>query len=80
MKTKVWVETEVEVDVPVDAMIAAIKELDEPASVDMAKSGISSCYSFLRRVPDEIIAKMNDKQRELIRNALTEQAARYRDG
>lgn len=70
-------ETEVEVDVPVDAMIEAILDLDEPARVEMARSGINYCYAFLRRIPDEIIAEMNATQRELIANALKDQAARY---
>jgi len=77
VRTHVWVETEVEVDVPVESIIDAIMELETPDRVDMATTGISSCYAFLRRVPDEIIAAMNDKQRGIIGAALKEQAERY---
>jgi hypothetical protein len=33
---------------------------------------------YLKKLPDDLVAEMNDKQRELIVSTLTEQAARYK--
>ena len=78
MRVKVWVEQEVEVDVSADDAIAALMDLGEPARLPMALSGISACHGWLKRIPDALIAEMNDKQRGIIVAAFEEQAARYK--
>lgn len=77
MKTRVWVEHDVEVEISASDAVAAILELPEPLQVPVALNGINASYGFLKRVPDSIIVALNDKQRELIANALKEQAERY---
>lgn len=78
MKAKVWIETEVEVDVGVSDMIAALCDMPEPEKLGMALSGLSTCLGYLKKLPDTLVAEMNDKQREIIVATLEEQAARYK--
>lgn len=78
MKARVWVETEVEVDVGVSDMIAAFCDMPEPEKLGLALSGISTCLGYLKKLPDEMVAEMNDNQRGIIVAALEEQAARYK--
>ena len=78
MKARVWVETEVEVDVSVSDMINALCDMPEPEKLGLAISEISTCLGYLKNLPDDLVAEMNDKQREIIVAALTEQAARYK--
>ena len=78
MRTIVWIEQEIEVEVSAADAVAAICELDAPERMPMALHGISHCASFLKRIPDTLIAEMNDKQRGIIVSALEEQAARYK--
>ena len=78
MKARVWVETEVEVDVGVSDMIAALCDMPEPEKLGLALSGISTCLGYLKKLPDTLVAEMNDKQREIIVATLEEQAARYK--
>ena len=78
MKAKVWVETEVEVDVGVSDMIAALCDMPEPEKLVLALSGLSTCLGYLMKLPDALVAEMNDKQREIIVTTLEEQVARYK--
>lgn len=78
MKAKVWIETEVEVDVGVSDMIAALCDMPEPEKLGLALSGISTCLGYMKKLPDALVAEINDKQREIIVAILEEQAARYK--
>ena len=78
MRTRVWIEQEIEVEVSAGDAIAALMDLDAPERLPMALSGINSCHSWLKRIPNTLIAEMNDKQREIILSALEAQAARYK--
>ena len=78
MRAKVWVETEVEVEVGVSDMIAALCDLPEPEKLGLALSGLSSCLGYIKKLPDAIVAELNDKQREIIVSTLEAQAARYK--
>lgn len=78
MKAKVWVETEVEVDVGVSDMIAALCDVPEPEKLGLALSGLSTCLGYLKKLPDALVAEMNDKQRGIIVATLEEQVARYK--
>jgi len=78
MKARVWVETEVEVDVGVSDMIAALCDMPEPEKLGMALNGLSTCLGYLKKLPDTLVAEMNDKQRGIIVATLEEQAARYK--
>lgn len=78
MKVRAWVEHEIEVDISASDAVTAIMELEEPDILPAALSGISASAGFLKRVPDVLIARMSDKQREIILAELEEQAARYK--
>lgn len=78
MKAKVWIETEVEVDVGVSDMIAALCDMPEPEKLGLALSGISTCLGYMKKLPDSLVAEMNEKQRGIIVATLEEQAARYK--
>ena len=78
MRAKVWVETEVEVEVGVSDMIAALCDLPEPKKLGQALSGLSTCLGYIKKLPDAMLAELNDKQREIIVSTLEEQAARYK--
>lgn len=67
---------EVEVNITLEDIVCAIAE--ETDSESMVLRGISNCHRFLKAVPDSVIAKMSDKQRETIHAALLEQVQRYK--
>ena len=78
MRTKVWIEQEIEVEVTAADAIAALSELPEPDRLPLALSAVSQCIGFLGRIPDEMIASMSIEQRAVITRFLDEQLARYR--
>ncbi|NUP87458.1 MAG: hypothetical protein HUU30_17130 [Burkholderiaceae bacterium] len=78
MRAKVWVEHEVEVEISAGDAISALMDLDEPERLPMALSGLSACHGWMRRIPDSLIAEMNEKQRSIVVSALEDQAARYK--
>jgi len=66
------------VDVGFSDMIAALCDMPEPKRLGLALSGLSTCLGYLKKLPDAMVAEMNDKQREIIVATLEEQAARYK--
>lgn len=78
MRTKVWVETEVEVEVSASEMIAALSDLPTPEKMGLALSGMSTCLTYIKKMPDAMLSELNEKQREIIVATLEEQAARYK--
>lgn len=78
MRTKVWVETEAEVEISASEMIAALHDLPNPEKTGLALSGMSTCLTYIKKMPDSIVSELNDKQREIIVATLEEQAARYK--
>lgn len=79
MIVKTWVEFSQEVDVQVSIaeVIGAIGELADGDQAPMILDCINSVHGFLRRIPDERIAALNEKQRQVIGAALHAQAARF---
>lgn len=66
---------DVEVDVSLEDITDAIAEC-----VDTERSvlrGVTNCHRFLQAIPDEIIAGLNDHQRETVFNAMTVQVNRF---
>jgi len=78
MRTKVWVETEVEVEVSASEMIAALSDLPTPEKMGLALSGMSTCLTYIKKMPDAMLSELNEKQREIIVATLEEQVARYK--
>lgn len=79
MRVRTWVDfsKEIDVEVSLDDLFAAAKDVPEPQSVGELLTCINRLYGFSKRVPDGIIAMLNEKQRAVIANGLTEQAKRY---
>ena len=77
MKTRVWIEQEITVDISSDDVIEALSEFDPPDLLPAALSIISHCVGIIKRIPPALIAEMSDGHRGIIVAALEEQAARY---
>ncbi len=81
MKIEKQIETwvDVVVDISIDDIIQAINEL--PLDDDFhVKRGITSCWHYLRAVPDAVISAMTPQAKETIHKALLEQAQRFSEG
>lgn len=70
-------EKEVEVSIDVEDIAAVLSELPEDDSKPQLFRLLNNTAGFFRAIKDEMIAKLNDSQRETIRNFLTEQASRF---
>lgn len=75
IEKQVEVTVDVEVDVSLEDITASIWTDTDSASGVLR--GISNCHRFLKAIPQDLIAAMNDKQRQTILTALTEQAQRF---
>lgn len=77
MKVTKWVsfETEVDIDVDVEEFIASISSNAE--TLDLLLNGLSRFNKLLKHIPDAVIGEMNDKQKEITMNFLSEQAKRF---
>jgi hypothetical protein len=75
VKTFVQIEQEVEVDVTMDDIRAAM--VDEIGTVSAALQLVNRCATSLKAVSDDMIGEMNNAQRELVANFMREQANRY---
>jgi hypothetical protein len=71
----VTVDQEVEIDVDTEAIACCIAE--DPDSLRQVMRGINNCASFLKAIPDSLIAELTPAQRQLIEDFLRTQAARY---
>lgn len=79
MKVKTWIEVEqeVEVEVSIADMMSSIAALATGDREGMYVDCINSVHRVLRSIPDEAIAAMNDKKREIIFSGLRTQAERF---
>ncbi len=79
MKVTTWIETaqQVDVEVSLDDVMAEIAWLDAPESNQAALRLLSMCLGAVMKVPDALVAAMNDTQRKLIADRLREQLDRY---
>jgi hypothetical protein len=69
-----WVD--VEVDITIEDIIAAINEL--PRDDDFhVKRGITSCWHYLKAIPDPVISAMNEVSKKTIFEALTKEIQRF---
>jgi len=77
MKVTKWVsfETEVDVDVDVEEFIASLSSNAE--TLDLLLNGLSRFHKLLKHIPAAVIKEMNDKQKEITLNFLSEQARRF---
>lgn len=71
----VTLDAEVEVHVSIDDVTAAIAE--EADAVPGVMRGLNNVALFLKAIPDQMVAEMNDSQKALVKSFLTEQAARF---
>lgn len=78
MKVTKWYEPpggEIEVEITAEEISQALAE--ETDSVSACLRGLNNCAGFLRAIRPGMIELMGDKQREIIRGFLKEQAARF---
>lgn len=77
MKAVVRVESYVEVDLSAEDFISALRKLPDGDHLPTMLQAINESYAVLKRIPDETIADMNERQRKLTAEALRAQADRY---
>lgn len=70
------VTVDVEVSVSLEDIVSAIWESRE--SLSEVLRGVNNCHSFLKAIPDELLATLNEAQRKTIFDAMTVQVARFR--
>jgi hypothetical protein len=68
-------DQEVEIDITVDEITQAIYE--DPDCMKNVLYGLNNVGMFLKAVPDSAILKLTEAQRKMIREFITEQAARF---
>jgi hypothetical protein len=76
MKVRVWVEKEVEAELSIEEMMAEIGTIAKPEAVREVLAVLSRLHAVLRNVPDDLLREMNDKQRQIITEALQGQINR----
>lgn len=76
---KVWVDVSQEIDteVSIAEMMSIIAELATGDQPHMILDCVNSVHRTLASITDESIAKMTDKQRDIICSALRAQADRF---
>lgn len=80
MKVPVWYEPEpmeIDVDVSLEDIERALRSYTDPDSEHGSLRLLGVCATVLKSVPDDIIQNFNEKQKECIKNFLTEQINRY---
>jgi hypothetical protein len=80
MKVKTWVETEVEVDVSVEEAMAELCAMPDVNSRQDLVFVLNRCVAALRHVPDAALAGLEAKTRQIVADALRQQALRYDPG
>ncbi|MBC3871520.1 hypothetical protein [Undibacterium oligocarboniphilum] len=70
----VEVEAEIEVDVSFSDLVSEMKVSAENTRAML--TGFSNFMRFSQTLPDELLSTLNEKQREIIVNTLSEQLAR----
>lgn len=68
-------DIDVEVDVSLDDITWAIGR--EVNAVRGVLQGINNCHTFLKAIPDAVVAEMTDKQKQTIYDAMLLQVNRY---
>ena len=78
MKIRQWVtvEQEVTVEVSIEDIAAAIATSRD--ALPSVLRGINNCYSFMKAVPDSMIARMNEHQLDIVRVEFQKQVDRYK--
>jgi len=78
MRVRTTVEADVDVDIPLDDVIAAIADLGMPESAHHARIILNLCVCAIKKIPDDMVTALTDAQREIIAAAMEFEAARYR--
>jgi hypothetical protein len=77
MRVRVWVEQEVEVDVPIESLMDQLPGLEAPTRVEEIGKVASRCVGLLGKVPDDLIHELPSNHRTIIAGALRTQMDRY---
>ena len=80
MKVKTWVETEVEVEISVEEAMAELCAMPDANSRQELIYVLNRCIAALRHVPDATLHGLEAKTRQIVADALRQQALRYDPG
>ena len=79
MKVKKFVELsdEVEVNIDLHDVIAALNEMDNATRLHEAKNILNTCIGLINRVPNTLIAELDDGIKKVVVDALQLEIKRY---
>ena len=77
MKVRVWIEQEVEATVTVQDAIEELCAMPAAADRQTLITVLNRCIGALRHVPDDVLAQLEPKARQIVADAMREQAMRY---
>jgi hypothetical protein len=77
VKVKKWIEAQAEVEVHVSAEDIIAMFAESPTEKKQLLAGLNSVATFLRGIPESIIAELNRHQRLVITQFFAEQLRRY---
>jgi len=80
VKVKVWIEQEVEAEISVEEAMAELCDMPDVNSKQTLMLVLNRCIGALRHCPDTALAGLNEKSRQIVADALRQQALRYDPG
>jgi len=78
MKVTAWIDTSVEVDIPIEQIVCELEELADDDREHITAKILNTCIGLLTKIPDKHIAILTPQQRQLVADCMGLQAARYR--
>ncbi len=80
MRVRAWIETEADVYVSAEQILAELPgESGEASTMQQVQSLLSRCHGCLKAVPDSLIKQLTPEARRVIADALRLQAERYQE-
>ena len=80
MKVRTWVEKEVEVEISLEEAMAELCSMPDANSKQELIFVLNRCIGALRHVPDATLVGLEAKTRQIVADALRQQALRYDPG
>ena len=78
MKVTAWIDTSVEVDIPIEQIVCELEELADDDREHITVKILNTCIALLTKIPDKHIAILTPQQRHVVADCMGTQAARYR--
>lgn len=78
MRVKTWVniDQEIEISISLDEITSELVAQDDKG-VHASMVGLNNCATFMKAIPDTVIAEMNEAQRTTIAKFMAEQSRRF---